>query len=139
MNKDLEEKLVRDFPNLFKGRDLPLTQNLMSFGCECDDGWFQIIYDLCEKIKDSGAYFTQIKEKNAALAIHMFLATNEVYDLVEEAEDASITVCEICAKKATLCVRYGWYKTLCPDCREELEFKEVEGKPILRLRLKDFE
>lgn len=47
MDADLEKKLCKRFPLLFRGRYLSLRQNLMSFGCECGDGWFRIIYGAC--------------------------------------------------------------------------------------------
>lgn len=47
MTSELEAKLCKRFPLLFRGRFLSLRQNLMSFGCECGDGWFRIIYMAC--------------------------------------------------------------------------------------------
>ena len=54
MTRELENKLFEKYPKIFAGKDLPITQNLMSFGCECEDGWFNIIYDFCKKVKDLG-------------------------------------------------------------------------------------
>lgn len=73
MRDELEQKLYNEFPHLFAGRSLPITQNLMAFGCECDDGWFNLIYDLCKSVSDTSMFFTQIKEKYGGLrAYHMF-------------------------------------------------------------------
>lgn len=52
MDADLEKKLCKRFPLLFRGRYLSLRQNLMSFGCECGDGWFRIIYGACLGIEE---------------------------------------------------------------------------------------
>ena len=133
MREELEKKLYQDFPDMFAGRHLPLTENLMSFGCECDDGWFQIIYDFCEKIKGSGIFFCQIKEKYGSLRLYYdilndrdencSLSFDDIEKLIEEAEEKSYTTCEICGEHAVLCHRGHWYKTLCPDCREKNEYK----------------
>ena len=40
MNPELTERLFTEFPELFRGRHLPVTQNLMGFGFECEDGWY---------------------------------------------------------------------------------------------------
>jgi len=45
MNKELSKKLYDDFPELYRGKDRPLTESLMCFGFECRDGWFQTLCD----------------------------------------------------------------------------------------------
>lgn len=47
MEAELENKLCERFPLLFRGRYLNLKQNLMMFGCECNSGWYNIIYMVC--------------------------------------------------------------------------------------------
>jgi len=47
MDAELEKKLCKRFPLLFRGRYLSLQQNLMSFGCECGRGWYRLIYMAC--------------------------------------------------------------------------------------------
>jgi len=125
MSPELEKKLVEEFPNLFKGRKLPITQNLMSFGCECDDGWFQLIHDFCVKAQGTEAYFTQIKEKYGRLVMYMNCFTDELFDEACKIEDVSQTVCEICGKEGELSVKSGWFKTLCLECRGEQGFVRI--------------
>lgn len=43
MNTELENKLATKYPKLFRSKDLPATQSLMCFGCECGDGWYKIL------------------------------------------------------------------------------------------------
>jgi hypothetical protein len=43
MRKELELKLSEKYPLLFRDKDLPPTQTLMCFGCECADGWYNIL------------------------------------------------------------------------------------------------
>ena len=51
MKEELEKSLIEKYPEFFQGHKLPPTQSLMCFGCECDDGWYQIIENLCGYIK----------------------------------------------------------------------------------------
>lgn len=51
MKEELEKSLTEKYPEFFQGHKLPPTQSLMCFGCECDDGWYQIIDNLCGYIK----------------------------------------------------------------------------------------
>jgi hypothetical protein len=51
MNAELEQKLVEAYPDFFVGRNEPLTQNLMAFGCECGDGWYELIDTFCRLAK----------------------------------------------------------------------------------------
>lgn len=52
MSPERETKLCKRFPLLFRGRHLSLRQNLMGFGCETGDGWYNIIYLACLGIED---------------------------------------------------------------------------------------
>lgn len=126
MSPELEKKLIEEFPNLFKGRHMPITENLMCFGCECEDGWYQLIHDFCEKAKNTDVYFTQIKEKFGRLVIYLSYATDELFDETCRIEDVSQTVCEICGKEGAMSVKSGWYKTLCAECREKENYVKCE-------------
>ena len=49
MNSENQGILHREFEFLRPRGGL--GQSLMYFGAECDDGWFELIYNLCHKIK----------------------------------------------------------------------------------------
>jgi hypothetical protein len=51
MDKELQEKLYADFPELFKEKDLPATQTCMCWGIECRNGWEPIIRNVCKVFK----------------------------------------------------------------------------------------
>jgi len=52
MKKELEKKLKCAFPLLYRDMwDSNPHQSLMCFGLECGSGWFQIIWDLSEKLE----------------------------------------------------------------------------------------
>lgn len=52
MNIELENKLVKRFPLLFRGRYKSIRENLMAFGCEHGNGWYNILYTMCLGIEE---------------------------------------------------------------------------------------
>ena len=58
MNKKHTERIFNDFPEIFAGRDKPIPESLLLFGFECDDGWYDLVYNLCKKF---GSFFLQIE------------------------------------------------------------------------------
>ena len=65
MKQELELQLVEKYPDFFRGRDEPLTQSLMAFGCECGDGWYELIETFCKFVKSTlkHAGFVELKEE----------------------------------------------------------------------------
>lgn len=49
MNRKLERKLIKKFPLCFADHNRSMKESLMCFGCSCNDGWYKIIYEACEK------------------------------------------------------------------------------------------
>jgi hypothetical protein len=47
MNQELENKLYKDFPDLFQEHKLDMYQTCMCWGLECGDGWEPIIRHAC--------------------------------------------------------------------------------------------
>lgn len=80
MTNELSLKLFDKYPELFKHKK-DLQQSLMGFGFECDDGWFPIIYFMCEflhrryqywsKETQENFYVVQVKEKFGGLRFYM--------------------------------------------------------------------
>lgn len=77
MKDELEQQLERDFP--FMKRDRNGEKNIyQEWGCECDNGWYDLIYELCQKIsdrferdgKEPDIIVLQVKEKFAALRFY---------------------------------------------------------------------
>ena len=96
MNTANTKKLFDDFTRLFRGRDLPITQNLMQFGFECGDGWFTLVYklsaDIIEHAKatDLEPIAVQVKEKNGGLRFYVHDADEHILDLCDEADRKSV-------------------------------------------------
>jgi hypothetical protein len=124
MKQELEEKLIAQYPSLFRDKDKPETESLMCFGCECGDGWYGIIDAVCAVItghakqnsKTADFRWTQIKEKFGALRLYHFGGADDyIVGALQMAESLSSRTCETCGKPGTR-RGGGWVVTLCDDC-----------------------
>lgn len=105
-----------------------------AFGCECDDGWYELLYGLCGEIteayKKHGApvdiVIDQIKEKYGTLRFYYHLSQNdsdlrrEISDIVIKWEKKSAEICERCGKAGVLREDLPWVQTLCDKCYREV-------------------
>lgn len=117
MEKELQEKIKNDFPDLCSEDKIP---SAFVFGFMVGNGWFDLIYNLCKDISMIApeTKIAQVKEKFGGLRFYIYSGTDEVYKLIDKAEKESFTFCERCGKKGRL--RGGsWLKTLCDDCNNE--------------------
>lgn len=129
MSPNLEKKLFKKFPQLFRDKDKPPTESLMCFGIEASDGWFKILFKLCQDIMatnpDQNFRFSQIKEKYGCLRIYpMGGASEEIWELLDKAEVDSATICEQCGKPSRM-ISAGWIYNMCNECW--LEFAKKRG------------
>jgi len=140
MTDELEDKLCKRF-NFYR-RELPITQSLMYFGFEHGDGWFDIIWELSEKIErvlnkyysinkqaldllvDYPAFnVTQVKEKFGTLCFYYEMrldvteAHDDIVEVINEAEAKSAKTCEKCGRPGTQ-TENRWIQTLCEDCKK---------------------
>jgi len=123
MNPVLDDLLCKKFPHLYQDRHGDIKETCMVFGFECDDGWYQLIHDLSERLeveilclpKEEQSLYraVQVKEKFGELRFYMISATDQMRKLIEEAEAKSITICESCGSLGVLRVSHGWYFTAC--------------------------
>jgi hypothetical protein len=123
MRKALEHRLVERWPTWFDtGGDIKHT--LMPRGFTHDDGWFDILWRLCEDLEplvtemeqETGSQFEilQVKEKFGGLRIHVNHANDAIRQRIEAAIQESFHTCEVCGQPGTL--REGtWIKTLCDE------------------------
>lgn len=139
MKQELEQKLMDAFP-FMEARNNRTGKKLgFPMSCECEDGWFDLIYEMCNKIqialnKSSKAFIKgffpqQIKEKFASLRYYTTYENEEISKAIKEAEEQSIKTCEICGKDGKTKYRRTWYKTLCEECAEKHgyeDFKKTE-------------
>lgn len=83
MNQENTNKLYTAFPALYRSRVKPRQQLSMHFGFRCDDGWFDIIWELSNQLEEiarqSGIVSTDnewlevnaIKQKVGSLRMHL--------------------------------------------------------------------
>ena len=112
MKAELEQKLTEKYPGLFRDKHKSPKETLICFGCECGDGWFDILDNLCGYIthlqksssyglslKDEADYkndkgfdgwfhcpdvvFMQIKEKYGTLRVYWNFAEIENYEEIK--------------------------------------------------------
>ncbi len=119
MNDENTERLFKHFPRLFRGKDLPLTQNLMPFGFECGDGWYDLVYSLAADISKYAAkanldpIAVQVKEKLGGLRFYVHRADDHIFKLVANAESRSFRICDRCGARGKRVTIRGWIATRC--------------------------
>lgn len=85
-----------------------------------DDGWYQIIWDLCEEIEphvkdDPGFHFIQVKEKFGTIRVYVSHYTDQIQASLTKADKRSSYTCEVCGKPGKL-RDSSWLRTYCDDC-----------------------
>ena len=124
--------LVKEYPDLFEDMDKPTTESLMSFGCQCGDGWHDLLDETFEKISGSGFKLFQVKEKLGALVIYLAkwkTVPKHIAMAIEDAHAKSLTICEICGESGTLCLKQGGsfvLQTLCKAHQQELGYRPTK-------------
>lgn len=134
--------LYEKYPDIFQNRLKTPMQSCMSFGVECNLGWYEIISSVCwmikqheenkewtrkylekndpERLASSPEYFPvkfdQVKEKYGGLRLYFSGGDDYVEGLVSMAEAFSYKVCEVCGNKGEP-NKGGWIVTLCESCR----------------------
>ena len=125
MNKELDDKLTQSCPILYgdKHSDVEL------WGFQCGDGWFDILWDLSQKLEHLIKQWIKehpksghiprasvVKEKFGGLRFYMTCATPEMQKHIDSAERLSLTTCEVCgaigekrmgARISTLCDQHN--------------------------------
>jgi len=110
------------------------------------EGWFEILWSLCaslEKLAQTEITegrpplrLVQVKEKYGSLRVYVDGGSDEAMELIDAAETASETICEVCGKPGNIqCIR-GWDKCLCPPMRGNpgvLKISESISSPIPRI------
>ncbi len=88
-------------------------------------GWTESVWDLFGKLDalskqrvaegQSPLRLSVVKEKYGTLRVDLREGfVREAEDLIDEAEAASETICEVCGQPGRLCTELRWMKTLCP-------------------------
>lgn len=94
-------------------------------GINCGNGWFNIIDLLCSKIhhhltmhpiKDFRIDY--IGEEFGCLNVKINSKDELILKYINEAQESSYGICEICGDPGKLYNKGGWLITICPSCNE---------------------
>ena len=134
MKKELEEKLVRDYPEILQEYHLTPFESCMGRGFECGDGWYNLIDECCDQIRafaeedKINIIFEQVKEKLGRLTIYVKVEGDKeqkkiAYQIADAFAVKSQYVCDECGRefedKITENID-GWISATCEDCRREV-------------------
>lgn len=129
MDSKLQKQLFEEFPKLFKHftkeYDEDDTLPPAAFGIECADGWYDIIYSLCNRIQthveqqDFDVHIEQIKEKFGGLRVYTDGADKYIHGMITMSESFSYLVCEKCGSTDDVEQTKGYIRTLCGECRND--------------------
>lgn len=131
MNKENTAKLVKSYPKIFENVGGDRRYTCMAHGIECNDGWYDLINDLCRNLQEVMEMYgfpivaDQVKEKYGVLEFYYHIENREeapkemkelVQTLVSTAKELSATTCEKCGLKGRPTIRGFYHRTLCNDC-----------------------
>ena len=77
------------------------------------EGWSSLIDAIFDRLPED-AYISQIKEKFGGLRFYVDGVSSEVLDFVDEMENKSYEICEVCGLPGKP-REGGWIKTLCDE------------------------
>lgn len=144
MTKTKEKELFHKYPKILGGQqDSSPEDSCLAFGIECDDGWFNLIDGLLNKLqylcdifstKDNEVQIiaTQIKEKYGVLCFysHIIGASNiesEIFfDVIDAEERKSKYICEETGLPGALCSRGGWLRTLSRSSARKHQYSPID-------------
>jgi hypothetical protein len=123
MKKELEQRIVERWPAWFNlNGDVRVT--MMRFGFVHDDGWFDLIWRLCDSLEPVVAaaesealrpfQVLQVKEKFGGLRFYTSFSNDSISALIDAAALESTQTCEVCGKPGN---RRGtsWITTRCDE------------------------
>lgn len=118
MSPEKQAILYHDFPLLFEDVNF-----------ECGDGWYELIRELSTKLSplveksrmtcneyDIYPSVEQVNESYGSLRFCMGNPTDEMQDLIHEAEDHSQDICELCGEEGNIDFSKYWVVTRCKTC-----------------------
>jgi hypothetical protein len=113
-------QLYEKYPEIFRV-DSNDNSPFSHFGIECGRGWYVLIDELCTSLtkiaiqeKRPPPQVHQVKEKFGRLRFYVSNASDEMYLRINEAEDSSSQICELCGERGKRVDVDGWWSTLCP-------------------------
>ena len=91
------------------------------YGVECNDGWYNLLEEMLEELKDTKITINQIKSKYADLRVY-FESPINLDKIIEKYEEKAIKTCEFCGKRGER-RDTRWIRVLCNSCYVKKFFK----------------
>ena len=98
----------------------------MSWGFQCEDGWFRLIWDLSQKIEEAATNegmlpdhenwpeATEVKQKFGKLRFGLRNYSVAMQELTTSAQEISHGICEVCGEEGAVPInKRGFIQTLC--------------------------
>jgi hypothetical protein len=121
MRKELELKLIERWPSWFNVTG-DSRETRMADGFVHGDGWFDIVWRLCEELEALVAEaenvtarpfaVLQVKEKFGGLRFYVNFRTDAIQKRIATAGEESLRTCEVCGQPGKRRER-DWIRTLC--------------------------
>ena len=94
------------------------------FHIECGKGWESLYKPILEYIENYNTdkkeeekiIVTQVKEKWGGLRFYVSHHTDELFEMINNAEKESYEICETCGTRDNVGLKGGWYETICYNC-----------------------
>lgn len=115
------------------------------FGIECWDGWKKLYQPIIDYLKEYNKdkeekdriEIHQIKEKFGSIRIYLSSYTDELRQMIDDAEEQSYYTCEICGKYITKpIVEHHWIYPMCRKCFEDMKEKEEKAMEEVARKIK---
>jgi hypothetical protein len=117
MHKELEEKFRDRWPLWFRDLYGDPKVTCMAWGFAHDDGWFDLVWGLCEAIEalgpDEDFKVEQVKEKFGGLMFYVSGGNEAIHELIRKVHGQSHHICEVCGQPGSLRDDRRWIRTLC--------------------------
>jgi hypothetical protein len=128
MRQKLQELLFNRFPDLYREKDLPMTETAMCWGFDVGDGWWSLIAALSATLVeiDPDIRARQVKEKFGSLRFYTSGSSAAALAAISVAEALSARTSEATGRRGTVINDGGWFRTLSPD--EQAEIPAEDGK-----------
>ena len=137
MKKSLENKLFKDYPKIFRKKDLPMSQTCLCWGVATGDGWYMLIDSLCNYLQfdidrngEPQIEADQVKEKYGSLCFYTG-GTDRQRGMIAFASYLSAFICEDCGSTDNVTQTKGYITSLCKSCMKKYP---KERKPKFRLK-----
>jgi hypothetical protein len=133
LKPELDQQLCVKYPKIFADRHADMKITAMCWGFDCGDGWYDIIDKLCADIQaicDRDSFQIkafQVKEKFGALRFYIGAGNDEIFDLINKAENQSSITCERCGKPGKIKGR-RWIYCACDEHTNDEDKHKDEDK-----------